>query len=327
VKLVKESICVFRDAPYGFAMCAACQLKFAHPFSNDGLNYEAVQARHTGYAVHVADNEWIHAMLSRGPESHWTQAAVDFLAEKTMDSRYIHVLQIAVDAAQRNRRLKILEVGCNLGYIGAVLTRLGHNYTGLEIQEKAVAQARSYYGDHYRAEPIEQFAERSGERFDLICSFEVIEHVLRPMVFLQACVSLLAPQGRLVLTTPNGDQMQEEDWLTDFPPIHLTIFKSSTFEKLQPGLKVTLIDDLQHNRPGPHIWGRLKHRFQSETKPASLPVMDPSSPAFVYGPAEQQWSSPYVLHSTDVLRRAVADATSLVLGSPVGYCMIVEVSR
>jgi hypothetical protein len=33
------------------------------------------------------------------------------------------------------------------------------------------------------------------------------------------------------------------------------------------------------------------------------------------------------LHSTDVLRRAVADATSLVLGSPVGYCMIVEVSR
>jgi 2-polyprenyl-3-methyl-5-hydroxy-6-metoxy-1,4-benzoquinol methylase len=326
VEIVTTAVCTFRNTTYGFAVCRACDLKFANPFSNADLDYEAIQTRHTGYAVHIADNEWIHAILERGTEPHWTQAAIDFLTGKTMDSRYIPVLQCAVAAAKQQKKLRILEVGCNLGYVAAVLQRLGHHCIGLDVQEEAIAKARLYYGEHYCAEPLEQFAGHTTERFDLICSFEVIEHVMRPREFVDTCVSLLGPQGRLILTTPNGDQMRDEEWLTDFPPIHLTVFRRSTFEKLRPGLNVRLIDDLQHNRPGPHIWERVKRRWRP-THAGPPQVMDPESAAFVYGPNDTAWHMPYVLRPRDIFRRAVADAASLMFGPPVGYCMVVEITK
>ena len=42
-------------------------------------------------------------------------------------------------------------------------------------------------------------------RWDLVCSFHVLEHVIEPGPFLSRCASLLAPGGRLVLEVPSLD--------------------------------------------------------------------------------------------------------------------------
>jgi SAM-dependent methyltransferase len=48
------------------------------------------------------------------------------------------------------------------------------------------------------------FAFRSDERFDVIVASEVIEHVLDPDALLANVVRHLAPDGLVIVTTPNG---------------------------------------------------------------------------------------------------------------------------
>ncbi len=43
----------------------------------------------------------------------------------------------------------------------------------------------------------------SGEKFDAVCSLEVVEHVEDPHSFIAACCACLEPGGSLVLSTMN----------------------------------------------------------------------------------------------------------------------------
>lgn len=46
---------------------------------------------------------------------------------------------------------------------------------------------------------------QSGERFDVICMFHVLEHIFDPGRFLANCVACLAPGGRLIIEVPSLD--------------------------------------------------------------------------------------------------------------------------
>ncbi|MFB0872285.1 MULTISPECIES: bifunctional 2-polyprenyl-6-hydroxyphenol methylase/3-demethylubiquinol 3-O-methyltransferase UbiG [unclassified Sphingobium] len=98
-----------------------------------------------------------------------------------------------------------LDVGCGAGLLTEPLARLGARVTGLDAalenvavaQEHAISQALVI---DYRATPVEQLA---GERFDLVTSMEVIEHVADPAGFVAALADRLSPDGLLILSTPN----------------------------------------------------------------------------------------------------------------------------
>lgn len=54
-------------------------------------------------------------------------------------------------------------------------------------------------------QPIERVEFPDDEKFDLITSFEVIEHLFSPEEFVKHCRRLLKPGGLFVLTCPNGE--------------------------------------------------------------------------------------------------------------------------
>ena len=96
-----------------------------------------------------------------------------------------------------------LDVGCGAGLLCEPLARLGARVTGIDAAAEAVAVAR----DHAARLPIEYIAGGieavAGHRFDLVTSFEVIEHVLDRPAFVAGLADALAPGGLLVLSTPN----------------------------------------------------------------------------------------------------------------------------
>ena len=51
----------------------------------------------------------------------------------------------------------------------------------------------------------EDFSAASGQRFDVVCLFHVLEHVIEPEPFLERCTALVAPGGRLVIEVPSLD--------------------------------------------------------------------------------------------------------------------------
>lgn len=98
-----------------------------------------------------------------------------------------------------------LDVGCGAGLLAEPLARLGAQVTGLDASPKLIAVAR----EHARAGGLD-IDYRAGEltdlegQFDLITCMEVIEHVAGPAAFVGALAKRLAPDGLLILSTPNA---------------------------------------------------------------------------------------------------------------------------
>jgi 2-polyprenyl-6-hydroxyphenyl methylase/3-demethylubiquinone-9 3-methyltransferase len=98
-----------------------------------------------------------------------------------------------------------LDMGCGAGLLAEPLARLGAAVTGVDAAAENIAAARLHAAGgglsiDYRAGGIEAVA---GERFDLVTSMEVIEHVADPARFVRGLAGALAPGGLMVLSTPN----------------------------------------------------------------------------------------------------------------------------
>ncbi|THD36100.1 MAG: bifunctional 2-polyprenyl-6-hydroxyphenol methylase/3-demethylubiquinol 3-O-methyltransferase UbiG [Sphingomonas sp.] len=100
---------------------------------------------------------------------------------------------------------RALDVGCGAGLLCEPLARLGAQVTGIDAAAENIGVARAHAAQSclaidYRAGGIETLA---GETFDLVTSMEVIEHVTDPAAFVAGLARALAPDGLLILSTPN----------------------------------------------------------------------------------------------------------------------------
>jgi len=103
--------------------------------------------------------------------------------------------------------LALLDIGCGGGLLCEPLTRLGARVSGIDAGERNIAIARLHAGEgeldiDYRQATAEALAA-AGERFDIILSMEVVEHVRDPAGFMAACARLVAPGGLLIVATLN----------------------------------------------------------------------------------------------------------------------------
>lgn len=113
---------------------------------------------------------------------------------------------------ERLRPQTILEIGPGEGAAACRLARLGQ-YTGFELSERtrAVTGAKlAAQGTPGRM--VASLEELGDEQFDLVCAFEVIEHIDDDRGALAEWVSRVRPGGSLILSTPAGpDRMGAAD--------------------------------------------------------------------------------------------------------------------
>ena len=98
---------------------------------------------------------------------------------------------------------RVLDIACGEGYGAAALQKAGAaNVTGVDIAEDVCLHARDRYGLDARVGSGEHIPLVNGS-VDVVVSFETIEHIPDPHRFLDECVRVLAPEGRLIISTPN----------------------------------------------------------------------------------------------------------------------------
>ena len=102
----------------------------------------------------------------------------------------------------------VLEIGCGGGGFGSRLS-VGRDYLGVEPDPTSAATARARVtaagaGGEVRRGRVEDVVE-PGRQFDLVCAFEVLEHLEDDQAALSAWVEHVRPGGWLLLSTPAFD--------------------------------------------------------------------------------------------------------------------------
>lgn len=122
-------------------------------------------------------------------------------------------------AARYVKDKRVLDIACGVGYGSQILRRAGAtNVVGVDLSPEGIEYAKQRYqtsGIEFVCADAEQF--QSSEQFDVVVSFETIEHLPHPTKFLENIRSLLIPGGDLILSVPLGETRH-------FDPYHLHVF-------------------------------------------------------------------------------------------------------
>jgi len=100
---------------------------------------------------------------------------------------------------------RALDVGCGAGLLCEPLARLGADVTGVDAAAENIAAASAHASGAGLAITYRQgdVAALGLTGFDLVTAMEVIEHVADKPAFVGALAGALAPDGLMVLSTPN----------------------------------------------------------------------------------------------------------------------------
>jgi 2-polyprenyl-3-methyl-5-hydroxy-6-metoxy-1,4-benzoquinol methylase len=100
---------------------------------------------------------------------------------------------------------RVLDVGCDTGYLGKALAALGNVTSGVEYNPVTAEEARKHLEKVVVAdlETVDLVAEFGAGAFDVVVFGDVLEHLRDPLPVLRQARPLLAPGGCVVISVPN----------------------------------------------------------------------------------------------------------------------------
>lgn len=111
--------------------------------------------------------------------------------------------------ADVERGERALDLGCGAGEFTAELARAGTHAVGVEVADAALARARAAHPElDFRIAPIDGPLPLENSSFDLVWASEVMEHVADTARWLSEVRRVLAPGGRLLVTTPSHGRLR-----------------------------------------------------------------------------------------------------------------------
>ncbi len=141
-------------------------------------------------------------------------------------ARYQFVFPLAEGA-------RLLDAGSGEGYGAALLARVAAEVTAIDVDSKAIENAKRNYplsNLHFQlveADADYPFPEKS---FDLVTSFEVIEHIHGWKKYLERIAKVLKDEGVLVISSPNRPYYRDERG--EMNPFHVHEFDPDEFREI-----------------------------------------------------------------------------------------------
>jgi 2-polyprenyl-3-methyl-5-hydroxy-6-metoxy-1,4-benzoquinol methylase len=167
----------------GFIVTKSYNLKIGKTNMNDNSQF-SVDEQQAFY-----DNRW-----SEGAER----------PNKLESWRLIEILKAMADTELNfaTQKISICDLGCGRGWIAQQLSGFG-DVTAVDLSAEGVRRAQIKW-PHIKFEQGDITKYRNDDRFDIVVSTEVLEHIEEKKAFFNTARSLLKPGGHLIITTPNS---------------------------------------------------------------------------------------------------------------------------
>jgi SAM-dependent methyltransferase len=204
-----------RFTPIPDALLFAC--------SNCGLEY---------FSPHNQGDAAFYALLTSARAGYYTDRRWEYsVAEKLLHDRDT-----------------LLDIGCGDGvFLRHVAPRLaravGVDQNPEGIRSLAEAGIEAYCAD------LEDFAAENAAQFDLVCAFQLLEHLPRVEAFAESAHRCVAPGGLLLVSVPNNDRLRLNplDPL-DCPPHHVSRWRTAQLREFARAFDFDCVDVLCERR-------------------------------------------------------------------------------
>ena len=154
----------------------------------------------------------------------------DYLSPITI-MRYNELLD-KMEPLRKNNRL--IDVGCGIGYFLDVAKQRGWEVYGTEYTDNAI-EICTKKGIKMQQGALDSKNYEPGY-FDVVTSFEVMEHINNPNIEVEHFNKILRPGGLLYITTPNFNgfsrHIAKADWNIVNYPEHLSYYTPKTIKWL-----------------------------------------------------------------------------------------------
>lgn len=137
------------------------------------------------------------------PTSEWVFSDADQSAHAAKANDFADRLA----ATGRLAGAAVLDIGCGHGhFLEACKQRGAKHVAGQEFRQSSIEYARDHCGVHdVRSAPLSDRDVWPDAEFDIVCSFDVAEHVHDLEGFFEECLRVLKPNGFMFHATPGAD--------------------------------------------------------------------------------------------------------------------------
>jgi SAM-dependent methyltransferase len=225
----------FEKFGFTYVSCSRCRTLFTNPRPK-------LQPLEKFYTIAESSRFWVDKFFKPVAEAR---------REKIFKPR-ANLLRKTLDG---KRNLLIGDIGAGFGLFLEELRKLlpNNKYISIEPSPEMAEICRSK-GIEVLEEIIEK-VDCNQYSFDVLCSFELFEHLHTPKTMLEAVYKLLKPGGELHLTTLNGEGfdilIQWKSSKAIFPPHHLNFFNPDSLKLL---LESVGFKDIEITTPGVLDW-------------------------------------------------------------------------
>lgn len=172
----------------------------------------------------------------------------DFYArlQQSLGDDYYHdwkfEYQLALDLLQPGD--KVLDIGCGIGkFLGRAKDKAAE-VVGLELNEQAVNLCKQNGLTVYN-ELIDEHAAKKEGYYDVVCFFQVLEHIYDVRPFLENALKACKRNGKLIIGVPNNEPYfwgYDKYCTLNLPPHHMGLWNKEVFVKTAPLFHLRMLD-------------------------------------------------------------------------------------
>ncbi len=211
----------FELRDFNFFRCQECQLLFVHPVYDASEIYDETYFKGGSHGFGFSNYE----------------------TDKLASSRYLtKLLKWALRKCNENNP-RLLDVGAANGFFLTVCNDEGIEAEGIEISQEAVDWAEKL-GRKVMCSTIEDF--KTNQRYEVVSALDVLEHIPRPVEFIQNVRELLVERGIFLINVPYegsfSAKLSGKKWHAFLPPEHWFYFNKKSLRQILENNGFEVID-------------------------------------------------------------------------------------